>query len=146
MKQIFISSIASALILVSCGNNKNHFDASGSFEAEETIISAEASGVLKLFNVAEGQTLQAGQTIGYIDSTQLYLKKKQMEAQIKAVLSGMPDEGKQVAVLEEQLKNAEHEQKRFANLVQARLVESVSAMPEEKVTETLKAMRAGHAH
>jgi hypothetical protein len=34
----------------------------------------------------------------------------------------------------------------FANLVQARLVESVSAMPEEKVTETLKAMRAGHAH
>jgi acyl carrier protein len=34
----------------------------------------------------------------------------------------------------------------FANLVQARLVDSVSAMPEEKVTETLKAMRAGHAH
>lgn len=34
----------------------------------------------------------------------------------------------------------------FASLVQARLVESVSSMPEEKVSETLKAMRAGQAH
>src|ERR1051325_9048331 len=74
---------------------------------------------LKQFTVEEGQELKARQTIGYIDSTQLYLKKKQLEAQIKAVLSGRPDSEKQLAVLEEQLKNAEREQKRFTNLVQA---------------------------
>ena|ERR1051326_391156 len=117
MKKIFF--FFSLAVLAACNNEKNKFDASGSFETEETIISSEASGVLKLFSVEEGQELKAGQTIGYVDSTQLYLKKKQLEAQIKAVLSGRPDSEKQLAVLDEQLKNAEREQKRFANLVQA---------------------------
>jgi HlyD family secretion protein len=115
-KIIFLFSFA---ILAGCTSKEKKFDASGSFEAEETIISSEAAGMLKQFTVEEGQELKARQTIGYIDSTQLYLKKKQLEAQIKAVLSGRPDSEKQLAVLEEQLKNAEREQKRFTNLVQA---------------------------
>jgi HlyD family secretion protein len=119
MKRIFISSIASALIFISCSSNKSKFDASGSFEAEETIISSEASGVLMQFNVYEGQTLQAGQTIGYIDSTQLYLKKKQLEAQIKSTLSQRPDISAQLASLEEQLKAAESDRKHIQNLFNA---------------------------
>ena len=117
MKKIFFLFLLAGFF--SCDTEKNKFDASGSFEAEETIISSEATGVLKQFSVEEGQELKAGQIIGYVDSTQLFLKKKQLEAQIKAVLSGRPDSGKQLAVLQEQLKNAEHEQKRFTNLIQA---------------------------
>ena len=64
------------LFALSCKNEKT-FDASGSFEAVEVIISAEANGVLKVFDIEESQVLQTGQLIGYIDSTQLYLKKKQ---------------------------------------------------------------------
>ncbi|HEY4800495.1 MAG TPA: HlyD family efflux transporter periplasmic adaptor subunit [Bacteroidia bacterium] len=119
MKSNFIMIVAATTLLMACNNTQNNFDAAGAFESVETIVSTEASGTLKGFKVEEGQTLQPGQFIGYVDSMQLYLKKKQLEAQIKAVLSGMPDAPKQVAVLEEQLKNAEKEQQRFANLIKA---------------------------
>ena len=117
MKKLFFPFLLA--LSFACNNEKNRSDASGSFEAEETIISSEASGVLKQFTVAEGQMLKAGQAIGYVDSTQLFLKKKQLQAQIKAVLSGRPDAEKQLAVLDEQLKNAEREQRRFTALIQA---------------------------
>ena len=116
MKKLFLFFFVAAL--GACNNNKNTFDASGSFETVETIISAEAAGAIKQFNIEEGQTLKEKQVIGYIDSVQLYLKKVQLQEQIKAVLSARPDIAKQVATLQEQLKNAEKEQNRFSNLLQ----------------------------
>jgi len=110
--------LAAAFFIISCSAKEDNFDASGSFEAEETIIASEAAGVIKVFNLQEGQTLQAGQTIGYIDSLQLYLKKKQLQAQIGAVLSKKPNVSTQIASLQEQLKAAQREQKRLRNLVQ----------------------------
>ena len=118
MKKIILFTALSAGI-TSCNNNNNQFDAAGAFESIETIVSTEASGTIKEFKIEEGQTLQPGQFIGYVDSTQLFLKKKQLEAQIKAVLSGMPNASKQIAVLQEQLKNAEKDQQRFVNLIKA---------------------------
>ncbi len=108
--------LASLLAVAACNSNKNNFDASGSFETDETIISSEAAGTILQFDIEEGQVLQAGQFIGYIDSVQLYLKKKQLEEQIKAVLSGRPDIPTQIAALQEQLKTAEHDQQRYSNL------------------------------
>jgi HlyD family secretion protein len=108
-----------ALLIASCGNKKTDVDASGSFEAEETIISANATGTINQLSVEEGQTLKAGQQIGYIDSLQLYLKKKQLEAQISSTLSQRPDINAQVAALQVQLKTAEREQQRISNLVKA---------------------------
>lgn len=112
-------SFSSLLMLSSCKSGKAQFDASGSFEAEEVIISSEANGTIKQLTIEEGQTLKAGQYIGYIDSVQLYLKKKQLEAQISAVLSKKPNVAVQLASLQEQLKTAEKEQKRISNLVKA---------------------------
>jgi len=103
----------------SCSRNDVDFDASGSFEAEETIISAETAGTIREFDVEEGQVLAANKRIGYIDSTQLYLKKKQLEAQINAMLSKRPNMDAQSAALKEQLSTAETEQKRIANLVKS---------------------------
>jgi HlyD family secretion protein len=117
MKYKFVVLFVCAVAFVSCNKNKNKFDASGAFEAEETIISSEASGNLRQFNVTEGQALQAGQTVGYIDSTQLLLKKKQLEAQIKSVLAQRPDIATQLASLQEQLKAAQVDQQRIGNLV-----------------------------
>lgn len=108
-----------ALFLSSCGNKETDVDASGSFEAEETIISANASGTILEFKIEEGQTLKAGDPVGYIDSLQLYLKKKQLEAQITSTLSSRPDIQAQVAALQIQLKTAEREQQRISNLVKA---------------------------
>jgi len=95
------------------------FDASGSFEAVETVISAEATGILKMFQVDEGQQLEAGQLVGYVDTVQLFLKKKQLEMQIDALASKKPNIPVQLSALKEQLKTAETEQKRVENLVKS---------------------------
>ena len=113
-----IALIASiATVLTACNNNKVSFDASGSFEAEETIISSEATGTIKQFELEEGQMLQSGQTVGYIDSTQLYLKKKQLLAQTKATASRKPNVSAQLAALQSQLATAQKEKVRITNLV-----------------------------
>ena len=118
MKKIFeIAAFSGLLLFASACTNVNTFDASGSFEAVEVIISADANGVLKTFNIEEGQILQAGQLIGYVDSTQLYLKKKQLETQIVALLAKKPNIPVQLSALQEQLKTAEIEQQRVTNLV-----------------------------
>lgn len=105
------------IILGACSSNQNDFDASGNFEAVETIIPAEANGIIKSLTVQEGQTLKSGQVVGYVDSLQLYLKKKQLQAQIEAKLGGKPDIPVQLSVLQEQLKNAKAEKKRIENLL-----------------------------
>ena len=108
-----------ALIWLSSCTPKSQFDASGTFETEETIISAEASGRIKEFNVQEGQTLKAGEYVGFIDTAQLYFSKMNMQAQIDAGLSKRPDVSAQLAALKVQLQTAKHEQTRVANLVKA---------------------------
>ena len=93
--------------------------ASGTFEAVETIVSAEVTGVIKSLNLEEGKELKAGEMVGHIDSMQLYLKKKQLEAQVAAVLGKKPDVSTQVAAHREQLKQAVREQQRISNLLMA---------------------------
>ena len=110
---------AATLLLASCSRPQSPYDASGTFEAVETIVPAEATGILLDFDLQEGQTLRARDTIGYIDSMQLYLKKKQLQAQIRALLSKKPDLPAQVAALQEQLRQASREQQRLVNLVKA---------------------------
>ncbi len=105
--------------LMSCDNGEPEFDASGAFEADETIISAEASGKLLAFAVDEGQELRADTYLGYIDTVQLSLSIRQLEAQIDAVLSRRPDIAAQLSALNEQLRVAEIEQKRVEQLLNA---------------------------
>ena len=118
MKQISFITLTILLALSSC-NKKATYDASGTFETEETIISAEGTGRIREFKVEEGQTLKAGEYVGFIDTAQLYFNKKNLEAQIQAGLSRRPDVASQVAALQEQLKTAQREQTRLQNLVKA---------------------------
>jgi HlyD family secretion protein len=106
-------------VLISCSNNENQFDSTGTFEAVETIIPAEASGIIKEFTVEEGNILKEGQVVGYIDTIQLKLKKEQFLAQIKATQSRKPDAKSQLDVYREQLKLAIIDQQRMQNLVKA---------------------------
>lgn len=115
----FAFAALAAWVLISCNDEGGQFDASGSFEAEETIISAEATGIILRFDVEEGQKLRAGQYLGYIDTTQLHLKKLQLQSQVRSTLSQRPDISAQLASLRVQLESAEREQARFSNLVKA---------------------------
>ncbi|WP_439585131.1 HlyD family secretion protein [Dyadobacter bucti] len=118
--------IIMAISLAACKNKDNVYDASGTFEAVETIVSAEATGRIMALNIEEGQLLKVGQNVGYIDSVQLYLKKKQLEAQIRATGSRLPDivaqtnvYKQQEAVTQVRLDNLLYEQKRIRNLLKA---------------------------
>lgn len=112
----YIVLITLFVLLAGCKGKKTSFDASGTFEATETIVSAEAAGTLMNLSFVEGDQLKSGQYLGYIDSVQLFLKKQQLEGQIKALLSKRPDISAQVASLKEQLVQMEREQKRIENL------------------------------
>ncbi|PJC58885.1 MAG: HlyD family secretion protein [Ignavibacteria bacterium CG_4_9_14_0_2_um_filter_37_13] len=105
------------IIFFGCGNDNGKFDASGTFESEEIIVSSEAMGKLVMLNVEEGMQLKQNQLVGVVDTLQLYLKKKQLEATIKAVLSKQPDIAAQLAIIEEQIKTASTEKRRIENLI-----------------------------
>ena len=114
-----LTLLLATVAYTACDDNTNKFDATGSFEANETIISAESSGKLMAYSVDEGQVLQKGQYLGFIDTTQLALSRKQVFAQMDAILSRKPDVAVQLTALKEQLKAAEVEQKRMTNLLKA---------------------------
>ena len=103
--------------ITSCKEEKKNYDASGSFEAVETLIAAEASGQLQKLNIEEGQSLDSGQVVGYIDSTQLHLSKLQLQQSKKTILSGRPQTNLQVESLKTELANAVSDRDRIDNLV-----------------------------
>lgn len=105
------------LTLASCRQSGLEHDASGSFEAVETIISAQVPGQILVFDVEEGMQLAAGQVVGQIDSTQLYAQKLQLLQSRRAILSGRPQTAVQVEALRKELANAVLDRDRTANLV-----------------------------
>lgn len=107
-----------ALLLSACKKEET-FDATGTFEAQSTIVAAEATGNIEQFNIEEGDVLSAGQQMGYIDSTQILLRKKQLIAQTGATLSQQPDISLQIAVLNEELRHTKQERDRVARLVKS---------------------------
>lgn len=115
-----VSAITCAVItLVACSKTTENYDANGVFETTEVVVSSETSGRILQLDLEEGSTINANQVVGQIDSTQLLLKKKQLEASLKGLRNRRPDLGKQVAALEQQLVTARKERKRVQNLVNA---------------------------
>lgn len=106
--------------LVSCNRGKVDYDASGVFEATEILVSSEANGKIMELNIQEGDRLAAGAIVGYIDTTQLYLKKMQLASGLRSVDIRKPDVRKQIAALEQQIATARTEQQRMDNLVKAK--------------------------
>ena len=89
--------------LVACGKNKNQFDAQGSFEADEIMVSPEVNGKIISLMVAEGDTLVAKQVVGKIDDKNWSLQKEQVEASIDALSQKTTSVQPQVDLLNEQL-------------------------------------------
>lgn len=108
--------IVAAMLAVSCGTEAE-FDAQGTFEATEVVISSEAAGRILSFNVEEGMRVEAGDVIAEIDSVQLHLQRSQLEAQLSALLNSRPDIQAQVASLREQITTLKVEQRRIENML-----------------------------
>lgn len=137
MKKLLLLAIG-ALMVASCGKDKQDYDATGTFEATEITVSAESSGQLKTFNISEGQVLNNGVTVGQIDARQLTLKrnqlatnneqlaathgqldanKRQLAANKQATSSRQLDLKKQVAAIRQQIVNQQRERQRFTELL-----------------------------
>lgn len=112
-----IWTIGLAMVLASCGDKEQKNDATGVFEATETTIAAEQSGTLMAFGVCEGDEIAAGKEVGLIDTTQIWLKIKQMGVTKQVYQSQKPDMEVQIAVTRQQLDKAKQEQKRYKELV-----------------------------
>ena len=108
--------ILAAIVAVSCSNEAD-YDAQGTFEATEVIVSAEGTGRILCFNVAEGEQIEASSVVGAIDSLQLHLQREQLKAQQAALLSSRPDKEKQVASLRSQIAKQRTELQRIENML-----------------------------
>ena len=101
MKQGF--AILCCVLFISCSNKEDTYDASGTFESDEVIVSAEQNGQLLSFNVNEGDNLTKDQVVGFIDSTNLVLQKQQVQATIQSLSEKTSDVQPQVKLLKDQL-------------------------------------------
>lgn len=114
------------LLLLSCGNGNTAFDASGTFEADDVIVSAEMPGKIIRLALEEGSVLAKDSVVGAIDALPVQLQQAQVEASIRSLKDKTYDAAPQVALLQEQLQvqetqlnNLLHEQKRIENLLKA---------------------------
>lgn len=117
IKYTFI--IALTLLIASCSNGSGSYDATGSFEATEVVVSAEATGKILSFNIEEGQIIEQDQEVGLIDSLQLYLQKMSMLANAEGVRIQRPDIKTQTAAILEQIETLEREKERTIKLIEA---------------------------
>jgi len=109
----------SAFFTFSCGGKDGEYDASGTFEATEIIVSSEANGKILSLDIVEGQQLEAGAPVGTIDSTQLYLKKRQLLTSVRGVEVRRPEYNKQIAATQQQIATQISEKARIERLVKA---------------------------
>src|SRR5436190_15425969 len=125
MKNFFVSLLVLALVQA-CGNKKEVYDASGSFEADEVVVSSELGGQLIQLKVEEGDTLNKGQIVRVVDSTSLTLQKEQVKATIASLSEKTNNVQPQIELLQKQLQVQQsqlssllHEKERTERLVKA---------------------------
>jgi HlyD family secretion protein len=121
------------LTLAACKTETPKFDAVGTFEATEIIVSSEATGKILTFTVKEGDTVGVGKIVATIDPLSIELQKEQIAASMTAIGEKSNDatpqvqvfteqigvQRNQIAVQKQQLAVLQKEQKRFENLVKA---------------------------
>ncbi len=112
---LYLLSITLPIAFASC-NNQNDFDATGTFEATEITIGAEANGKILDFHIEEGSTVNAGDSLGRIDCEQMLLQREMLQKQQAALIAGKPNVEKQVAALRGQIATAETELKRLKRM------------------------------
>lgn len=124
MEKKIIAYVFILALLVSCRSKQNEFDASGSFEADEVIVSSLANGRILSLNLDEGTLLEKDSIVGLVDATGLDLQKEEVEASIRSLQMQTQSVTEQVKLLQDQLgvqqsqlDNMEKERQRVENLV-----------------------------
>ena len=126
MRISYFKFLAVLIFLQACQSKQQKFDASGNFEVDEVIVSAELNGQLLSFQIDEGDSVSKGQVVGTINAVDVALQKDEVQASIQTLSEKTVDIGPQVALLRDQLKvqqsqlnNLLHEKARTERLVKA---------------------------
>lgn len=126
MKKIHLTLVFTGIVFLSCTDNGNDSDATGTFEADEVIVASEIPGRLLSFNVEEGMELQKDSIAGKVDATTIMLQQQQVEASLSALNQKTADVTPQIQLLQNQLAvqqvqldNQLHEKTRVENLLKA---------------------------
>ena len=119
MRKIFIVLIPLIVILQSCSNDDGKSDAYGNFEATETIVSVNSDGKILTLNVEEGETIPANQVVGFIDTTQLHLRKMQLVEQKQTIATKYAGVFANVRVLQQKVEGNMIEKRRIENLLKS---------------------------
>lgn len=124
--RIILYALLIPALFSGCSSNNQAFDAQGTFEADEVIVSSEVPGKIIALNIDEGSVLKKDSVVGEIDSVPLELQKAQVEATIHALHEKTMDVGPQVKLLQDQigvlkvqLADAIRERDRTINLIKA---------------------------
>ncbi|HUB60011.1 MAG TPA: HlyD family efflux transporter periplasmic adaptor subunit [Puia sp.] len=119
-------TITTTITLTACNRDKIKTDASGVFESDEVIVSAEQNGKLLSFPIQEGDSLAKGAVVGQIDMSNTIIQKEQVEATIQALklktTNPLPQTElvkRQLAVEQSQLEQQQREKTRTQNLLKA---------------------------
>lgn len=109
---LFIAAIA-------CGAcaEKAEYDACGTFEADEILVSSQGTGQLMWFDVREGARVEPGAVLGVVDTMQLHWQRVQLTAQAEAIRSARPDIKSQLSAIESQITTLRTEKARVEKLV-----------------------------
>lgn len=136
--KLIILAIGFAGLFQACNNSQQTHDATGIFETDPIIVSAQANGQILAFDVKEGQQLKAKTVVGQIDPSTLELQKAQLQASIGTIDKKRFVASPQVAILEKQILVQENqlaaqqaqmqttlrEEERLQKLVQANAIPS----------------------
>jgi len=104
---LLLSGVFLALLAGGCAPKKDiSFIGSGTIEATEVTVSAQARGTLALVAFAEGDTVSAGQTLAQIDVKELELQRKASAASLDELDASRLTVGQDVAAAREVVEQA----------------------------------------
>ncbi|BDD01144.1 HlyD family secretion protein [Persicobacter psychrovividus] len=126
MKNIYWIFIV-ATFAFACEGPTQKADAYGTIETDEVLVVAQGNGILNHFALEQGQSLKAGEVIGQIDTVQLHIQRREIEAQRVVLQAQQKQISSQIAVLKSEEQNLIREQKRTE-----KLLKSDASTPQQK--------------
>ncbi|WP_236976286.1 HlyD family secretion protein [Membranihabitans maritimus] len=145
-----IIALSVLIVTNSCKTKEKDYDATGTFEAVEIIISSQVNGPIQELSVREGDLLPPDKRVGLIDTTALYLKKREVKAKLVSIGSRLPNISKQTEYLNQKAKVAKtrlqhlkNERERMKNLViaNAATMKQLDDM-EAQIEETIQQIQS----
>lgn len=132
-------SLLLALCVVGACRRTPEPHAYGNFEATEVVVSAESAGQLERFVPDEGMWIAAGSIAAVVDTIQLALERRQIEAQHQAATLREVEVTQRLRAAEAQLEVARRSYQRTRRLFAATAATAVQLDQAERELRTLQA-------